>query len=246
MACLVIAPALALAACGGDGGTPTDAHPDTPIDTPSGACGAGTVFTGEYVNWISGESATFCGVAGAKWTVRGDSSAAATTTTPPNGRFVLCVPRQAQTIVDITPPTAASGCLGSDHTLYPRRGIAIASDAVIAADGAFTARAMTQSQEAAMFTQIGAAYDAAQAQLFVHLDGALRAVSISANHAPAQQFDGTSWQAYPDASTPIGGDLLFPNVDARAVQITVAGGATGPTAFTLEADRVTYVALIAH
>jgi len=233
--------ALALGACGGDGGaTPIDA----PIDTPPGMCGAGAVFTGENINWLSTET-SFCGVLGAKWTVRGDASATATTTTPPNGRFVLCVPRQAQTIVDITPPTAASAC-GSDRTPYPRRGIAIASDAVIAADGGFSARAMTQGQETAMFTQIGAAYNAAQAQLVVHLDGTRRAVSISANHATAQQFNGTGWQAYPDTSTPVGSDLWFPNVDPGAVQITVAGGAVGATAFTLEADRVTYVALIAH
>jgi len=236
-----IGAALALGACGGDDGAkPVDA----PIDTPTGMCGAGAVFTGENINWLSTET-SFCGVLGAKWTVRGDASATATTTTPPNGRFVLCVPRQPQTVVDIIPPTAASGC-GSDRTLYPRRGVAIASDTVIATDGAFSARAMTQGQETAMFTQIGAAYDPAKAQLVVHLDGALRAASISANHAQAQQFNGTSWQSYPDASTPVGSDLLFPNVDPGAVQITVAGGATGATAFTLEADRVTYVAVIAN
>ena len=142
--------ALVAAGCGGGAhGDPVDAS----IDAPSGPCGSNAVFTGEQVDWDSTDSDTgFCGVQGAKWTVRGDATATGTTATPPNGRFVLCVPHQAQTLVDITPPTATSGCLHADGTPYPRRGVAIASEAVIAAGGAFSARAMTQARETAMFT----------------------------------------------------------------------------------------------
>jgi hypothetical protein len=239
-----MAAALAAAGCGGGGnGTSVDAR----IDAPPGPCGDNAEFTGENVDWDSTASDTgFCGVQGAKWTVRGDATATGTSTTPPNGRFVLCVPHQAQTVVDITPPAAISGCIHADGTPYPRRGIAIASDAVIAAGGAFSARAMTQTREAAMFTQIGAAYSATQAQLVVHVDGTPRAVSISANHAAAQQFDGTSWQTAPDRDAPVGSDVLFPNVDPGTVTITVTGGAVGSTTLSLEPDRFTYVAVIAR
>jgi hypothetical protein len=242
--CAAAVAALAAAGCGG-GGNPTAA--DASIDAPPGPCGNNAVFTGENVDWDSTASDTgFCGVQGATWTVRGDASATGTTTTPPNGRFVLCVPHQAQTIVDIAPPAATSGCIHADGTPYPRRGVAIASDAVIAAGGAFSARAMTQAREAAMFTEIGAGYSATQAQLVVHVNGTPRAVSISATHAPAQQFDGTTWQAAPDRDAPVGSDVLFPNVDPGTVTITVTGGAIGPTMVSLEPDRFTYVAVIAR
>jgi hypothetical protein len=231
--------AFTLGACGGgDGGKPTDAA----IDAPSGTCGADALFTGEYVFWDSTDAA-FCGVQGAKWTVRGD--AARTSTTPPNGRFTLCIPHQAQTAVDITPPADPSGCLGSDGTPYTRQAVAIAQDAVVAAGGEFSARAMTMAREAAMFTQVGQPYSATQAQLVVHVSGTPHAVSISAHHAAAQQFTGSAWQAATDPDAPIGSDVWFPNVDPGSVQITAGAGATGSATVALAADRYTYVALIA-
>lgn len=233
-----LAAALLAGACGGsDGGTAADAS----IDAPPGVCGAEALFTGAEINWFATD-AVFCGVQGATWTVRGDATR--TATTPPNGRFTLCVPHQAQTIVDITPPAAASGCLTSDPTHYPRAAVAIATDAVLVAGGELTARAMTQQQEDAMFAQVGQPYAAAQGQLVVHVEGTVHAVSISAAHAPAQQFTGSTWQAASDANAPVGSDVWFPNVAPGTVEITAQGDVTGTTTVSLEADRFTYVDLI--
>lgn len=236
---------LGLGGCGGGGGSPRDAPPDV-----VSACGSEAAFAGENIDWDSSD-ARFCGVAGATWTVRGDPGR--TTATPPNGRVELCLARQAQTTtqttIDIAPPAASSGCLGADGTPYPRRGVAIASEAVIAAGGAFSARSMTRAREAAMFALIGggsASYDAARAQLVVHVDGAPHAVSLSVAHAAALQRTGDTWAAAPDPDAPVGSDVWFPNVAPGALQISVAGGATGPSSLSLEPDAFTYVAVIAH
>ena len=87
-----VALGLGLGACGDSGVKPKDASPDTPVDMAPGMCGADVFFTGEIVDWDSTD-AKFCGVFGAKWTVRGDVTR--TSTTAPNGRFQLCLPPQS-------------------------------------------------------------------------------------------------------------------------------------------------------
>ena len=67
---------------------------------------------------------------------------------------------------------------------------------------------MTQARQDAMFTQVGQAYSATQAQLVVHVGGTARQVSLSANHAATQRVDGTAW-----AAGDTGSDVFFPNVD---------------------------------
>ena len=225
----------ALGACGDDGATPRDASPDTPV-----MCGGVTSFTGDIVDWDSTD-ASFCGVFGAKWTVRSDT--ACTSSTPPNGRFQLQIPRQPQTLVDIAPPAAASGCPGLAGMLYQLPGVAIASDAVIAGGGAFSARAMVAGRVTSMFTQIGQPLDTGRGQLVVHVGGTPRAVSISAGHAATQRFDGTSW-----AAGDTGRDVFFPNVDLSggAVTVTMTGASVGTGSYTLEAGKLTYIAVIAN
>src|SRR5689334_6651647 len=75
----LLAAALAVfAGCGdSDDNPPVDAAPDVPDGLP-GVCGSDALFTGEYVNWDSTET-DFCGVLGAKWTVRGDAARTNTT-----------------------------------------------------------------------------------------------------------------------------------------------------------------------
>lgn len=219
--------------CGG-GGSAADAA----IDTPPGACGAEATFTGDLVNWDSTET-QFCGVFGAKWTVRGD--AARTSTTPPNGRFQLCIPHQAQTIVDIAPPALGSECPGLSGTpmnTYTVAGVAIASDAVIAAGGAYSARALVEARIASFYGPLGG-LDAAKGQLVVHVDGTPHAVSISATHGAAQRYDGAAW-----AAGDTGRDVLFPNVAPGTTTITVAGGATGTGSYPIEAGVFTYVSVV--
>ena len=235
LAALTLGTVLALGACGPDGGNPDAA--DTPIDMPPGRCGTATFFTGEIIDWNTTNS-SFCGVFNSKVTSRDQPSQ--TFNTNPNGRFELCVPHQAQSLVDVMHSAAASPCVGVTGS-YPVRGILVAVQAVVDMNGVFSARAMTQGTQDAMFTQIGQAYSASKAQLVVHVDGTPRAVSISAAHAATQAFDGTRWLA-----GDTGSDVLFPNVDPGSVQVSVAGGAIGTGTVTLEAGAYTYITVIAR
>jgi len=225
---------LVAAGCSGGGGT-TDASPDTPPDMAT-RCGADLFFTGEIVDWDSNGD---CGVADAAVTVRGQP--AQTDMSNFNGRFEVCVPQQAQTVVDVTHSANASRCAMVGGK-YPVRGVFIAAQAVIALNElSFSARAMTQARQDAMFTQIGPLYSATQAQLVVHVVGTPRVVSITKNHADTQRYNGTAWEA---GNT--GAYVFFPNVDPGATQISVTGGAVGTGTVTLEAGAYTYVTVIAN
>lgn len=228
---------LGLGACGGGNSTPHDAAPDT----PTGPCGAELSFTGEMIDWDSTE-ANFCGVAGAVWTVRGDTSR--TETTPPNGRLSMCLARKTQTIIDVTPPTAGSQCpalFNQPMNTYPMAAVAIIPDTVLVPNASFSVRAMVQSRQASMETQIGAALNPSDGQLYVHVVGAPHAVSISAAHGAAQKFDGTTW-----AAGTTGSDVFFPNVDLSGgvVGVTIAGNAVGNGNFTMEPGKLTYLMLV--
>jgi hypothetical protein len=225
---------LGLGACGGGNGMPPDAAPDT----PPGMCGAEAMLSGEMIDWDSTETA-FCGVAGAVWAVRGDTTR--TKATPPNGRLAMCVAHQAQTVLDVTPSGASQcpGLFGMPMNTYPLAAVAILPDAVLAAGATFSVRAMTQSRMASMATQIGAPFDSGAGQLYVHVDGPAHAVSISANHAAPQSFDGTHWVA-----GDTGSDVFFPNVAVGAVTVSVVGGAIGTGSFTLEAGKMTYLTVV--
>lgn len=228
---------LCLGACGGGNDTPHDAAPDT----PPGMCGAEATLSGEMIDWDSTETA-FCGVAGAVWTVRGDTSR--TKTTPPNGRLAICLAHQAQTTLDVTPPSSGSGCpglSGMPMNTYPLASVAILPDAVLAAGATFSVRAMVESRMASMSTQIGTPFNLADGQLYVHVQGTPRAGSISTRHSPTQRFDGTTW-----AAGDTGSDVFFPNVsiDTGPVTVSVAGDAIGAGSYTLEAGKMTYLTVV--
>jgi hypothetical protein len=235
-----LATAASLAACGGGGDKPVDAAPDTPVDMAPGTCGAGQVlFTGELVDW-NNAGAVFCGVNKATLTVRGQ--AAQTDQTNPNGRFELCIASQALTLVDVAQAAGPSQCTAIASP-YPVSLVLVAEAAVIAGAPLFSARVMTQDTMDKMFGTIGQPYSASQGQLVVHVVGTPRAVTIStASHAATQRFDGTAW-----AAGNVGSDVFFPNVDVAggAIQVDVAGGATGTTSVTLEAGKLTYLDVIA-
>jgi hypothetical protein len=226
---------LGLSACGGGNGTPHDAAPDMP---PS-MCGAEATLSGEMIDWDSTETA-FCGVAGAVWTVRGDASRKETT--PPNGRLAICLAHQAQTVLDVTPPTSGSQCpglFGMPMNTYPLAAVAILPEAVVAAGATFSVRAMVQSRMTSMASQIGVPFDSGASQLYVHVDGPARQVTISAAQAATQRFDGTKW-----AAGDTGSDVFFPNVAVGAVTVSVTGGAIGTGSYTLEAGKMTYLTVV--
>ena len=228
-----------LGACGGGGGAPHDAGPDAPPNL----CGADASFSGEMVDWDSTE-AKFCGIAGATWTVRGDTSRKLTT--PPNGRLQLCVAHQAQTVLDVVHPTGGSGCPGLFNmpmNTYLLDAVAIVPEAVLAGNGLFSVRAMVQSRQVSMEAQIGAPLNLTDGQLYVHVVGTPRAVSLSATHGAPQRFDGATW-----AAGDTGSDVFFPNVTlgASPVGVSVTGGAVGTGSYTVEPGKLTYLTLIAN
>ena len=222
------------AACGGGGETPRDASPDTLTDS---MCGTGMFFTGDLIDWDSTES-RFCGVFNSSLTVRGQSSPADMSN--PNGRFELCVPRQAAAAVDVLHGSNQSQCT-TPRDVYPVRAVLVAEQAVIDAGGRFSARVMTQNRQNEMFTLVGTAYSAAKAQLVVHVDGPQRQISISAAHDTTQKFDGAAW-----AAGDTGTDVFFPNVTPGSTQVTVTGPSVGATTLTLEAGAYTYLAVRAN
>jgi hypothetical protein len=222
---LVALASIGLTACGDDGNQPADAAIDAVIDAPP-AC---VPLTGEVIDWDS-SSATFCGVFGAKVTARGAPTV--TDTTNPNGRFELCVARQAQTVLDVVFSANPSEC-ATPSEIYPGPAVFVADQAVVDASTLLTARAMMTMRQAAMFTQAGTTYSAAQAQLIVHVIGAASPVTISTAHATAQAYDGTTW-----AAGSAGSDVFFPNAAPGATQVSVASKVFN---VTLEPGVFTYL-----
>jgi hypothetical protein len=223
---------MALMACGGSDGKSADAA--------QSACGADVAVTGAVVDWDSTD-ASFCGVNGATLHVSGGS--AQSSATPPNGRITMCIPHAAQSQIDVTLPTGASQCpslSGQPNNTYTLPASLITTDAVLGAAGAYDVRLMTAGRVMTMFT--GGAPVAGRGQLMVHVNGTPREVAISAPHDPAQRFDGTSW-----AAGTTGADVFFPNIDLTANPVTVmVTGATGTGAFSLQADKLTILSVIAN
>lgn len=197
----------------------------------AGPCGAQLAFEGELVDWDSTDAA-FCGVFGA--TV--EAPGAAAKTTPPNGRIELCLADAPTTLVDVTPPTAASECTHPPST-YSVPGVIVADRAVLASGALISARSFTTARAPAF------GFDPAKAQVFVHVDGAAGAVSISSPHDPEQAFDGAAW-----AAGSSGVDVFFPNVDSTdgETEVRLAGGGIGTGPVELTDGAFTYVTVVAR
>jgi len=185
-------------------------------------------FTGEYVDWDS-SSAAFCGIFGAQLQVEGGGASGATA---PNGRFDLCIPDGPMALVDITPPGAQSQCT-VPHASYALPAIAVANKAVILAGGAWSGRGFVMGKQNP---------DPTKAQVFVHVNGAPREVSLSTMmHGPTQARMNDTW-----ASGATGQDVFFPDVDPAGGNTTLAaGGAIGTGLIPLVAGKMTIVSIIA-
>ena len=203
---------------------------NTAVDAP----GADVLFTGELVDWDSTDTGFFCGIFGAHLQVHGDPTR--TNTTNPNGRFMVMIAAAATTQIDVTPPTAASQCTAPPST-YNVPGILVANKAVIDSGAIISARSFDVDR-APMF-----GYDAAKAQVLVHVDGMRRAPSITGTHDATQAFDGTAW-----AMGTSGVNVYFPNVDPTGgtTTISVQGGAVGTGPVPIAAGTFTYVTVVAN
>lgn len=218
----------ACGACGGGSGS-VDAAPD--LD--NGTCGALLRFTGEYLDWDS--DTAFCGLPGSDFTIPGGGTQRLVA---PNGRIDFCIPDQPTVLLDIAPPSTLPGCkVVSDPQLeYSLPGIAVANKAVILAGGFWSGRTFIDGRES---------HDAAKAQLFVHIHGPARAVSLDAGHAHgAPQAVATSTWAPGDT----GHDVFIPDVDPAGgtATLSVAGGAIGAGSIPLAAGKMTTLTVVTH
>jgi hypothetical protein len=122
-------------------------------------------------------------------------------------------------------------------------GIAVANKAVILAGGFFSIRTFTEARRTSFFQAAGLTFDPTKAQVFVHVDGTPRAVSIEAAHGAAQAVSGTTW-----GPGDTGHEVFFPNVDpgGGSTMLMVAGGAIGTGSIPLAAGKFTYLAVLAR
>jgi hypothetical protein len=227
----------ALAACSsGDGAV--DATPVVDID--NGSCGDQLRFTGELLDWDSSD-ASFCGVNDADF-----ATAAGMDGTSPNGRFDMCIPRDAAvTEVLVTAPAAAASQCATATPPFTINGIAVAKKAVILAGGFWSGRMFSMARQQTFFQAVGIAFDAGKAQVIVHVDGTPRAVALVATHGPTQAFSGTAW-----APGETGREVFFPNVDVApgggSTALSVVGGAIGTGSIPLAPGKLTMVSVLAH
>lgn len=224
-----------LAACGDDGGNgPADAA-FVPVDIDNGSCGDQVRFTGEYVDWD--ETATsFCGIFGAVFEVDGGGAMDATA---PNGRFDLCIPNEATTRLTVTQPDDNSQCT-TPPAAYTVPVIAVANRMFIQSGGFWSGRAWAAERQASVFQQAGQAIDPTKAQVFVHIDGPAREVSLAAAHGTAQTHGSAGWA--PGAN---GTDVFFPNVEVGGgtTALSVTGGAIGTGDIPLVAGTITSISV---
>jgi hypothetical protein len=222
-------------------GPPAETKTDAPATGGDGMCGTEDFFTGEIVDWDSTD-ANFCGVFQATFTVANNTTI--TNLTNPNGRFQLCIPQAGQTVVNITPPTAASQCNPSVG-LYEIPGMAIATHAVIATGQEISTRAIGMNRVTPFFSEFGITPDPAKAIVFVHVDGTAGSVVVGAAHDQPLEFDGSAW-----GSGDSGVNVVFPNVvvgspATTSVAFTDGSGIGGGT-FPVAANTFTYVTLVAN
>lgn len=210
--------------CGGGSGS-IDAAPD--ID--NGTCGAMLRFTGEYVDWDN--DSTFCGLPGTAFM---GPSGISYTISAPNGRIDFCVPDQPLTQLEITPPTTIPECKADKTTTYPLPGIGVVNKAVILAGGTWHGRTFVQTRQS---------YNASKAQVYVHIEGPARAVSIDAahSHGPIQAVVASTW-----APGDSGHEVFIPDVDPAggAATLSVAGGAIGTGSIPLAAGKMTTLTVV--
>lgn len=212
--------------CGGGSGA-VDAAPD--ID--NGMCGAMLRLTGDYVDWDY--ATTFCGLPGSVFTIPGVGPK---TIVAPNGRVDFCIPDQATTQMDITPPTMVPDCQTDKTSTYQLSGIAVANKAVILAGGTWRGSTFVQGRES---------YNPAKAQVYVHVDGPAHAVSLDVAHSTGQiQALATNTWAPGDT----GHEVFIPDVDPSggSAMLSVAGGAIGAGSIPLVAGKMTTLTVVTH
>jgi len=208
--------ALLLAACSDDAMSNVDAAPPDP-------CAPQQTFTGELLDWDSGGTGGFMGVAFATVALRSDPSM--NDMTAPNGRWELCIPA-ANGLADVTPMSP------SDYV----PGVIVVNRDVQATQTVLSYRTF-KTARAADF-----GFSASMAHVLVHVKGDARTVTTASAPGTMQVFtEGTGW-----AAGNTGTEIYLGNIAVSAeTALTVSGGSvTGPTKVPLSAGQFTYVTVV--
>lgn len=231
---LALAPLLAsLVSCSDDGGS-CDIPTDDMFD--NGTCGDATRVAGEVADWD--EDSSFCGIMGATITASGAGGTTAGPT-PPNGRFDVCTPGATSQLA-VTLPTAMSGCTTPPST-YTTPTIAIIRKDVILSGAFYSVRSFTDARKTSFFADVvGAPFDASKAQVFVHVHGTPRPLTLAGTHGTTVAVADTTW-----APGDTGHEVFFPNVDVGSgtAELSTTGCAVGTGAIPLTAGTITNVTI---
>lgn len=218
-----------LFACSDDTGGDIDAAVDAPVDVAidaSGPCGNDYQMTGEYIDWDS-TNASFMGVPNATWTVVGDTPR--TAMTAPNGRILLCLRTNSESVIDITQTAAPyiSARLVADPAVLSVPG------------GVFSARGLRMANATASYDAImsGMTYDMQRAHVLVVKRGTPTAITIGSQASFVSDGpDDVTWTA---GAT--GAFVFFPNVPVGTGTVTLGGTFTGPRSVDIQANYFTIV-----
>jgi len=199
-----------------------------PIVVDNGHCGDLVRFTGEYVDWDHTGTKS-CPISGARFE---SIDGGGVSNTGSNGRFDLCVRDQPISLVEIAQPSTPSTC-STPSGSYKLPGIAVASKDVFLAGGAWSARAFVMDRQAV---------NTAKAQVFVHVHGKARAVSIGAAYGQAHARSDSGWQ--PGTT---GQDVFFQDVEIATSETTISAmDSVVPAKIPLEAGTMTNVTIVAR
>jgi hypothetical protein len=158
--------------------------------------------------------------------------AAAWTTRPPTVGLTCAFPNKPITLVEIAQPAQPSQCSATPGS-YKLPGLAVASKEVFLAGGAWSGRAFVMGRQTV---------DTTKAQVFVHVHGKPREVSIGAAHGQAQARSDSGWQ--PGA---MGQDVFFQDVEVGSGETTIsAAGAVVPEKIPLAPGTMTNVTIVAR
>jgi hypothetical protein len=199
-----------------------------PIVVDNGHCGDMIRFTGAYVDWDQTEAKS-CGIVGARFA---PLDGGGVDNTASDGRFDLCVPNQPITVVEIAQPAQPSPCSTTPGS-YKLPGLAVASKSVFLAGASWSGRAFVMDRQVV---------NTAKAQVFVHVHGKAREVSIGAAYGQAQARSDSGWQ--PGAT---GQSVFFQNVEVGSGETTISAlDAVVPEKIPLAAGTMTNVTILAR
>ncbi|MBP8808612.1 MAG: hypothetical protein KBG48_03715 [Kofleriaceae bacterium] len=212
-------------ACSDDAAQPIDAAVDGPaIDAPdAGPCGADVNLAGAYEDWDSTTGA-FDGIEFATWTVRGTPGR--TAMTAPNGRVGICIASAGTTAIDATQAEYVPAIYLADPAVFVPPGAPV-----------FQVKGLRTTRLEPFLTSIGVTRTAGTGLVLVQQMGTARALTLGGTHGPQFAVDDAldiTWTA-----DGIGMLTLFTNVAPGQPTLGAAGAIVGPTALTVEADKLT-------